>query len=126
MTSNLRTEIELRQVYDKVVSFTHTTTSDAATTVLTVSATTSDAATTVLTVSDYMEEANRINIVVETQALYVRFDGSAATDTDPGLSLYMPVNGTYSESGIKITGIISVINAANGSNGRIRGTIWGR
>jgi len=112
MTSNLRTEIELRQVYDKVVSFTHTTTSDAA--------------TTVLTVSDYMEEANRISIVVETGALYVRFDGSAATDTDPGLSLYMPVNGTYSESDIKITGIISIINAANGTNGRIRGTIWGR
>ena len=29
MTSNLRTEIELRQVYDKVVSFTRTTTGNA-------------------------------------------------------------------------------------------------
>ena len=112
MTSNLRTEIELRQVYDKVVSFTRTTTGDSAETVIDVSA--------------YMEEANRINIVVEVGALYVRFDGSAATDTDPGLSLYMPINGTYSESDIKITGIISIINAANGTNGRIRGTIWGR
>ena len=112
MTSNLRTEIELRQVYDKVVSFTHTTTSDAA--------------TTVLTVSDYMEEANRISIVVEVQPLYVRFDGSAATDTDPGFSLFIPAGATYTESDIKITGIISIINAANGANGRIRGTIWGR
>jgi hypothetical protein len=112
MTSNLRTEIELRQVYDKVVSFTRTTTGNAA--------------ETVITVSDYMEEANRISIVVETQALYVRFDGSTATDTDPGLSLFMPSGGTYTESDIKITGIISIINAANGANGRIRGTIWGR
>ena len=44
MTSNLRTEIELRQVYDKVVSFTRTTTGNTA--------------ETVLDVSDYMEEAN--------------------------------------------------------------------
>ena len=112
MTSNLRTEIELRQVYDKVVGFTRTTTGNAA--------------ETVLDVSDYMEEANRISIMVETQDLYVRFDGSAATDTDPGLSLYMPTGGTYTESDIKITGIISIINATNGSNGRIRGTVWGR
>ena len=112
MTSNLRTDIELRQVYDKVVSFTRTTTGNAAETVIDVSA--------------YMEEANRISLICEVQALYVRFDGSAATDTDPGLSLFMPVDGTYTESGIKITGIISIINAANGANGRIRGTIWGR
>ena len=112
MTNNLRTEIELRQVYDKVVSFTRTTTGNAA--------------ETVLDVSDYMEEANRISIMVETHPLYVRFDGSAATDTDPGLSLYMPTGGTYTESAIKITGIISIINAADGNNGRIRGTIWGR
>ena len=112
MTSNLRTDIELRQVYDKVVSFTRTTTGNAAETVIDVSA--------------YMEEANRISLICEVQALYVRFDGSAATDTDPGLSLFMPTDGTYTESGIKITGIISIINAANGSNGRIRGTVWGR
>ena len=112
MTTNLRTEIELRQVYDKVVSFTRTTTGNAAETVIDVSA--------------YMEEANRISLICEVQALYVRFDGSAATDTDPGLSLFMPTDGTYTESGIKITGIISIINAANGSNGRIRGTVWGR
>jgi len=112
MTSNLRTDIELQQVYDKVVSFTHTTTGDAAETVIDISA--------------YMEEGNRINIVVETGGLYVRFDGSVATDTDPGLSLYMPVNATYSESGIKIAGIISVITHTNGTNGRIRGTVWGR
>ena len=37
MTTNLRTEIELRQVYDKVVSFTRTTTGNTAEIVLTVS-----------------------------------------------------------------------------------------
>ena len=119
MTSNLRTDIELRQVYDKVVSFTKTTAGNTA--------------ETVLTVSDYMEEANKISLICEVQPLYIRFDGTIASATGEAgtgsttiLSLYMPVNATYSESGIKIAGIISVITHTNGTNGRIRGTVWGR
>ena len=118
MTSNLRTEIELRQVYDKVVSFTRTTTGNTA--------------ETVLDVSDYMEEANRISLVCEVQPLYVRFDGTAASATGEAgtsnntiLSLYLGAGGTYTESNIKITGTISIIVATGGNNGRLRGTIWG-
>jgi hypothetical protein len=119
MTSNLRTDIELRQVYDKVVSFTRTTTGNTA--------------ETVLTVSDYMEEANRISFACDDQPLYVRFDGTAASATGEAgtsnntiLSLYIPATGTYTETNLKVTGIISIIVAASGNNGRIRGTIWGR
>lgn len=119
MTSNLRTEIELRQVYDKIVSFTRTTTGNTA--------------ETVLDVSDYMEEANRISLVCEVQPLYVRFDGTAASATGEAgtsnntiLSLYLGAGSTYTESNIKVSGIISIIVATGGNNGRIRGTIWGR
>ena len=119
MTSNLRTDIELRQVYDKVVSFTKTTAGNTA--------------ETVLTVSDYMEEANKISLICEVQPLYIRFDGTTASATGEAgtgsttiLSLYMPVDGTYTETNLKITGTISIINATSGNNGRIRGTVWGR
>ena len=119
MTTNLRTEIELRQVYDKVVSFTRTTTGNTA--------------ETVLTVSDYMEEANRISLICEVQPLYVRFDGSAASATGAAgdsnntiLSLYLGAGATYTETNIKITGTISIIVASSSNNGRIRGTICGR
>jgi|TARA_R110000824_G_scaffold4322_1_gene20938 hypothetical protein len=119
MTTNLRTEIELRQVYDKVVSFTRTTTGNTA--------------EIVLTVSDYMEEANRVALLVEVQPLYVRFDGSAASGTGAAgdsdatiLSLYMGAGQSYTETDIKITGTISIIVVTSGQNGRIRGTVWGR
>ena len=119
MTTNLRTEIELRQVYDKVVSFTRTTTGNTA--------------EVVLNVSDYMEEANRIALVVEVQPLYVRFDGSAASGTGTAgdnnatiLSLYIGAAQSYTETNVKITVNISMIVVTSGQNGRIRGTIWGR
>jgi len=119
MTTNLRTDIELRQVYNRVVSFTRTTTGNTA--------------EIVLNVSDYMEEANRISLLIEVQPLYVRFDGSAASATGSAgdsnatiLSLYMAAGQSYTETNIQITGNISIIVVTSGQNGRIRGTIWGR
>ena len=119
MTTNLRTDIELRQVYDKVVSFTRPTTGNTA--------------EVVLTVSDYMEEANRIALVVEVQPLYVRFVGSTASGTGEAgdtnatiLSLYIGAAQSYTETNVKITGTISIIVVTSGQNGRIRGTVWGR
>ena len=107
-TSSLRTQIELEQPLPNFRGFT-TTTSDAN-------------AATVLTVSTIMEEANRITFVVELGDLYINFGGTATSD---GTSMLVPAGTGYTEEDIKITGIISVMRAGT-TNGRIRGSIWGR
>ena len=106
--SSLRTQIELEQPLPNFRGFT-TTTSDAN-------------AATVLTVSTIMEEANRITFVVELGDLYINFGGTATSD---GTSMLVPVGTGYTEEDIKITGIISILRAGT-TNGRIRGSIWGR
>ena len=107
-TSSLRTQIELVQPLPNFRGFT---------------ATTSDAnASTVLTVSTIMEEANRITFVVELGDLYINFGGAATSD---GTSMLVPAGTGYTEEDIKITGVISVMRAGT-TNGRIRGSIWGR
>jgi len=107
-TSALRTQIELVQPLPNFRGFT-TTTSDAN-------------ASTVLTVSTIMEEANRITFVVELGDLYINFGGAATSD---GTSMLVPAGTGYTEEDIKITGIISILRAGT-TNGRIRGSIWGR
>ena len=107
-TSSLRTQIELEQPLPNLRGFT-TTTSDAN-------------AATVLTVSTIMEEANRITFVVELGDLYINFGGTATSD---GTSMLVPAGTGYTEEDIKITGIISILRAGT-TNGRIRGSIWGR
>lgn len=84
--------------------------------------TSSESATTVLTVSDYMEEANLITFVVDKNDLYVNLGGAA---TDDGTSMLVPAGTGYSDTGISFKGPISVIRA-NPGNGRITGAIWGR
>ena len=107
-TSALRTQIELEQPLPNFRGFT---------------ATTSDAnASTILTVSTIMEEANRITFVVELGDLYINFGGAATSD---GTSMLVPAGTGYTEEDIKITGIISILRAGT-TNGRIRGSIWGR
>jgi len=104
----LRSQIELEQPLPSFRGFT---------------ATTSDAnASTVLTVSTIMEEANRITFVVELGDLYINFGGAATSD---GTSMLVPAGTGYTEEDIKITGVISVMRAGT-TNGRIRGSIWGR
>ena len=104
----LRQTIELAQPYTKFKPFTLTTNS-------------ADAST-ILTVSDYMEEANRITIVVDRDDLYVNLGADATTD---GNSMLVPAGTGYTETGISFNGMISVIRA-NQANGRIIGAIWGR
>ena len=107
-TSALRTQIELEQPLPNFRAFT---------------ATTSDAnASTILTVSTIMEEANSITFVVELGDLYINFGGAATSD---GTSMLVPAGTGYTEEDIKITGVISVMRAGT-TNGRIRGSIWGR
>tara|TARA_R100001132_G_C3227545_1_gene63565 strand:+ start:206 stop:535 length:330 start_codon:yes stop_codon:yes gene_type:complete len=107
-TSSLRTQIELVQPLPNFRGFT---------------ATTSDAnASTVLTVSTIMEEANRITFVVELGDLYINFGGAATSD---GTSMLVPAGTGYTEEDIKITGVLSIMRAGT-TNGRIRGSIWGR
>lgn len=106
--AKLRQTIELAQPYTKFKPFTLTTNSDEA--------------STILTVSDYMEEANRITIVVDRDDLYVNLGGDATTD---GSSMLVPAGTGYTETGISFNGAISVVRA-NQANGRIIGSIWGR
>ena len=73
-------------------------------------------------VDDYMEEANRITIVVDRDDLYVNLGSDATTD---GNSMLVPAGTGYTETGISFNGMISVIRA-NQANGRIIGAIWGR
>ena len=107
-TSALRTHIELEQHLPNFRGFT-TSTSDGT-------------AATVLTVSSIMEEANRITFVVELGDLYINFGGAATSD---GTSMLVPAGTGYTEENIKITGIISILRSGT-TNGRIRGSIWGR
>ena len=81
--AKLRQTIELAQPYTKFKPFTLTTNSDEA--------------STILTVSDYMEEANRITIVVDRDDLYVNLGGDATTD---GSSMLVPAGTGYTETGI--------------------------
>ena len=104
----IRTQIELMQPLPNYRGYTVTTT---------------DAnATTVIDVAAVMEEANRITFVVELGDLYVNFNGAAASD---GSSMLVPAGTGYTEEEIRVTGLISIMRVG-GTNGRIRGCVWGR
>ena len=104
----IRTQIELMQPLPNYRGFTVTTT---------------DAnATTVIDVAAGMEEANRVTFVVELGDLYVNFNGAAASD---GSSMLVPAGTGYTEEEIRVTGLISIMRVG-GTNGRIRGCVWGR
>ena len=104
----IRTQIELMQPLPNYRGYTVTTT---------------DAnATTVIDVAAVMEEANRITFVVELVDLYVNFNGVAASD---GSSMLVPAGTGYTEEEIRVTGLISIMRVG-GTNGRIRGCVWGR
>ena len=104
----IRTQIELMQPLPNYRGFTVTTTDAIATTVIDVAA--------------VMEEANRITFVVELGDLYVNFNGVAASD---GSSMLVPAGTGYTEEEIRVTGLISIMRVG-GTNGRIRGCVWGR
>ena len=104
----IRTQIELMQPLPNYRGYTVTTT---------------DAnATTVIDVAAVMEEANRITFVVELGDLYVNFNGVAASD---GSSMLVPAGTGYTEEEIRVPGLISIMRVG-GTNGRIRGCVWGR
>ena len=104
----IRTQIELMQPLPNYRGYTVTTT---------------DAnATTVIDVAAVMEEANRITFVVELGDLYVNFNGVASSD---GSSMLVPAGTGYTEEEIRVTGLISIMRVG-GTNGRIRGCVWGR
>jgi len=98
---------ELAQVFSRHKTFTHTTSGDTA----------EDAAS----VLGAMVEGHRVSFVVDLNDLYVEFDDDASSS-----AMLVPAGTGYSEGGIYIGSRISIINAVAGSNGRIRGIIWGR
>ena len=96
------------QPYSKHVAFTHTTTGNTA--------------ETVFTVAGNAEYFQKISFICETNDLYIEFDDDAVQ----GSSLKVPAGEGYSDTNIYIGTKLSVIVAANGSNGIIRGIAWGR
>lgn len=107
MTNLWRTPQELVQPLTKHRAFTHTTSGDTA----------ENACLT----AGKMEEGIKLSFVVELFDMYIEFDNDATTTT-----LLIPANTGYYDENIFIGTRISVINATAGSNGRIRGILWGR
>ena len=101
-----RQEIELLQHYSRHKTFTHTTTSANA--------------ETVVDVDGLMEECNKVSFIVELGDAYVEFDDDATTS-----AMLIPQDKGYFDEDIYIGTKISIIRAS-GTNVRIRGIVWGR
>ena len=101
-----RQEIELLQHYSRHKTFTHTTTSANA--------------ETVVDVDGLMEECNKVSFIVELGDAYVEFDDDATTS-----AMLIPQDEGYFDEDIYFGTKISIIRAS-GTNVRIRGIVWGR
>ena len=101
-----RQEIELLQNYSKHKTFTVTTSSANA--------------TTVVDLSGLMEECNKVSLIVELADAYVEFDGDATTT-----SMLIPQDEGYFDDSVYIGSKISIIRAGD-VDARVRGIIWGR
>ena len=101
-----RQEIALLQHYSRHKTFTHTTTSANA--------------ETVVDVDGLMEECNKVSFIVELGDAYVEFDDDATTS-----AMLIPQDEGYFDEDIYIGTKISIIRAS-GTNVRIRGIVWGR
>ena len=101
-----RQEIELLQHYSRHKTFTHTTTSANA--------------ETVVDVDGLMEECNKVSFIVELGDAYIEFDDDATTS-----AMLIPQDEGYFDEDIYIGTKISIIRAS-GTNVRIRGIVWGR
>tara|TARA_Y100000310_G_scaffold341791_1_gene442163 strand:+ start:8916 stop:9242 length:327 start_codon:yes stop_codon:yes gene_type:complete len=102
-----RTEAEIAQSLIRNAPFTLTTSGDTA--------------ETAVTLVGRMEEGVKFSFVVETNDLYVAFDETATSS-----SMLVPAGTGFFDENVYIGSFISVINATAGSNGRIRGIVWGR
>ena len=101
-----RQEIELLQNYSKHKTFTVTTSSANA--------------TTVVDLSGLMEECNKVSLIVELADAYIEFDGDATTT-----SMLIPQDEGYFDDSVYIGSKISIIRAGS-ADARVRGIIWGR
>ena len=101
-----RQEIELLQHYSRHKTFTHTTTSANA--------------ETVVNVDGLMEECNKVSFIVELGDAYIEFDDDATSS-----AMLIPQDEGYFDEDIYVGTKISIIRAS-GTNVRIRGIVWGR
>ena len=101
-----RQEVELLQHYSRHKTFTHTTTSANA--------------ETVVNVDGLMEECNKVSFIVELGDAYIEFDDDATSS-----AMLIPQDEGYFDEDIYIGTKISIIRAS-GTNVRIRGIVWGR
>ena len=107
-----RQEIELIQNYPKHKTFTMETSSNLA----------EDA----IVISNFMEEANKVSFIVETNDAYIAFDEDADRDVTPKIGMLIPANEGYFDDSVYLGSKITIMCAADGANARIRGIIWGR
>ena len=106
MAKPWRQEIELLQSYSKHKTFTFTTSSGSAETVVDLAAN--------------FEEVNKISFVVELADAYVAFDEDATSS-----SMLIPENEGYFDEGVFMSNKISIIRSSS-TNARVRGIVWGR
>ena len=110
-----RTDIETKQVLPKVAAFTRTLSSNSS--------------ETVIDLNSYMQEAVKISLIVDLEDVYINFDADATSSAGSDgtvHSLLIPAGSGYTEDNVFISTKITAINASSGSNGRIRGIVWGR
>lgn len=100
-------QTELDQPYKSHVTFTHTNSTDAA--------------ETAVTISTNMGVCNKIALIVDLYDAYVAFDETASST-----KMLVPAGTGYFDEKITITSSISIINASSGKNTRVRGIAWGR
>ena len=98
-----RQEIELLQNYSKHKTFTVTTSSANA--------------TTVVDLSGLMEECNKVSLIVELADAYIEFDGDATTT-----SMLIPQDEGYFDDSVYIGSKISIIRAGS-VDARVHGII---
>ena len=101
-----RQQIELAQIYPSHKTFTYTTSS-------------ADAET-VVDIASSMNECNKVSLIVELGDAYIEFDGDATTST-----MLIPQDEGYFDDSIWLGNKIS-IKRASSTNVRIRGILWGR
>lgn len=109
-----RQEIELLQNYPKHKTFTYEVAAEGTPT-----------AKTAVDISQYMEECNKVSLIVENADAYLAFDEDANA-TSPNQTMLVPQDEGYFDDAVYIGSKISIIATTANAQPRIRGIIWGR
>ena len=109
-----RQEIELLQNYPKHKTFTTTLPAEG-----------TPSAQTAVDITAYMEECNKVSLIVEDADAYIAFDEDASS-TAGSETMLVPQDEGYFDDAVYIGSKISIIAKTANTQPRIRGIIWGR